>query len=56
MGLFCFLNGYGLSLIPDGLEFFPSAAVFKSLNVICDEILPYGYGIGGFLCLALVLS
>ena len=56
MGLPCFLNRYGLPLIPDGLEFLPSAAVFKPLDVIRDEIFPYGYGISGCLCLTLVLS
>ena len=56
MGLSCFLTGYRLSLIPDGLEFFPFAAVFKPLDLIRDEIFPYGYGIGGFFCFNLVLS
>ena len=47
MGLSCFLTGYRLSLIPDGLEFFPFAAVFKPLDLIRDEIFPYGYGKNG---------
>ena len=37
-------------------EFFPFAAVFKPLDLIRDEIFPYGYGIGGFFCFNLVLS
>lgn len=55
MGLSCLFIGYGLFFISDRFEFFPFATVFKPLDIICDEVFPYGYGIGGFLCPALVL-
>ena len=55
MRLSCLFIGYGLFFISDRFEFFPFATVFKPLDIICDEVFPYGYGIGGFLCPALVL-